>query len=137
MINNVANRNDALAVDERISAASATAPRVSLKDLEDNVVSVHFLNAGEAVLSNDPHPFHALDLLTLCFVTTKNGFVLVGKSAPASAENFDEQKGKTFAYEDAMRQLWPLMGYALKERLMAEPSAESQAIAASRKLSSE
>lgn len=134
MINNVANRNDALAVDERISAASATAPRVSLKDLEDNVVSVHFLNAGEAVLSNDPHPFHALDLLTLCFVTTKNGFVLVGKSAPASAENFDEQKGKTFAYEDAMRQLWPLMGYALKEKLMADPCQESLDKMAARKL---
>ncbi len=61
----------------------------------------------------------SLKLLTLCLVTTKNGFVLVGKSAPASAENFDVELGRKLAYEDAVRQLWPLMGYALRDRLAA------------------
>ncbi len=47
----------------------------------------------------------------------QNGFTVIGKSAPASPENFDPEKGKRFAYEDAVKQLWPLEGYALRERL--------------------
>ena len=51
--------------------------------------------------------------------TVKNGFKVVGKSAPASPENFDPEKGRELAYEDAFRQLWPLEGYLLRERLAA------------------
>lgn len=29
--------------------------------------------------------------------------------------------GRKLAYEDAVRQLWPLMGYALREKLAADP----------------
>jgi hypothetical protein len=47
----------------------------------------------------------------------KNGFTIVGKSAPASAENFDQQKGELFAYEDAVRQAWPHFGFALRDRI--------------------
>ncbi len=47
----------------------------------------------------------------------QNGFTVIGKSAPASPENFDAETGRLFAYEDAIKQLWPLEGYALRERL--------------------
>ena len=47
----------------------------------------------------------------------RNGFVVIGKSAPAAPKNFDAEKGRTFAYEDAVRQLWPLMGFALRDKL--------------------
>jgi len=47
----------------------------------------------------------------------ENGYAVVGKSAPADAENFDEDLGKKFAKEDAIRQLWALEGYALREKL--------------------
>src|SRR3546814_10183179 len=65
-----------------------------------------------------PIPFHAnLDKMTLCSLVLQNGFAVIGKSAPASPENFDAEKGRLFAYEDAIKQLWPLEGYALRERL--------------------
>jgi hypothetical protein len=48
----------------------------------------------------------------------------VGKSAPANAENFDAEVGKQLAYEDAIRQLWPLLGYALKQKLYVETFKE-------------
>jgi len=48
---------------------------------------------------------------------TRNGFTLIGKSAPASPDNFDPVLGRKLAYEDAVRQLWPLMGYALRDKL--------------------
>ncbi len=36
-------------------------------------------------------------------------------------------KGRTFAKEDAIRQLWPLMGFALRERLHRESATEVEA----------
>ena len=35
----------------------------------------------------------------------------------ADAENFDKELGKKFAYEDALRQMWPLEAYLLRERM--------------------
>lgn len=111
---------DSLQATEDIGARGATAPRVSLKDIEAAIAKTNYVVAGKAVRAlgqacdgaGDP-----LNLLTLCLVTMTNGFVIVGKSAPASPENFDAEKGRTFAREDAIRQIWPLMGFALRDRL--------------------
>lgn len=100
-------------------AEGRTAPRVSLADIEANIAIMSFVNAG-AACSAVGHSWHpSLDILTVCFVVTKNGFAIIGKSAPASPENYDAELGRKLAYEDAVRQLWPLMGYALRERLSA------------------
>jgi hypothetical protein len=42
---------------------------------------------------------------------------VVGTSAPASPENYDPEKGRTFARDNAVRQLWPLMGFSLRDSL--------------------
>lgn len=111
---------DSLKATEDYSAARSTHPRVSLADIE-NAMEYKFFTTADAC---DPEQLQdnisrALSMLTLCIIVMKNGFILVGKSAPASPENFDAEKGRTFAYEDAVRQLWPLMGYALKDKLAA------------------
>lgn len=111
---------DSLSASEALSAKGATAPRVSLADMEAAIASENYINAGNAVGEG---PFSSpLGLMTICFLTMRNGFVVLGKSAPASPENYDETKGRTFAREDAIRQLWPLMGFSLRDRL-AEQSA--------------
>jgi len=97
--------SESLQKDEDLAAAGATAPRVKLIDIQAAIESVEYLRAGEG------------GILTLALVTMKNGFVVVGKSAPASPENFNKDKGEQFAYEDAVRQLWPLMGFALRDKL--------------------
>lgn len=102
--------------DEDLAAKGATAPRVSLDDIKANIRSEYYVLANKA-MGGDGHLDSALSLLMICFLVTQNGYVVMGKSAPASAENFDAEKGRTFAKDDAMRQLWPLMGYALKEKL--------------------
>lgn len=104
---------------EDLAARGATAPRVSLDDIKANVRSEYYVNAADAVDGGVPVD-KALRLFTLCFLVMQNGYVIVGKSAPASEENFDAEKGRTFAKDDAMRQMWPLMGYALKERLAVD-----------------
>jgi len=106
-----------LDVSEALSAKGATHPRVSLADMNDAIASENYINAGAACAQlGQPVP-EPLTLMTICFLTMKNGFTVLGKSAPASPENYDEEKGKTFAREDAIRQLWPLMGFSLRDRL--------------------
>jgi hypothetical protein len=65
-----------------------------------------------------PYPLHPeLGLLTFCVLVLKNGFTVTGHSACASPENFDAEIGRKIAFDNAVREIWPLMGYALKEKL--------------------
>ena len=106
-----------LETTEAECAEGRTAPRVSLSDIKKKIVSEYYYNAGDLARAFK-HPEHAsLDVLTVCLVVLDNGFTIIGKSAPASADNFDEPLGQRLAYEDAVRQIWPLMGFALRERL--------------------
>ena len=114
--------SETLKATDEYSATMATAPRVSLADMEAKIVGEHYFTAGEAVnaisrtYELDQGP---LNILTICILVMQNGFTVIGKSAPASPENYDQGKGKRFAYEDAIKQLWPLEGYALREKLAA------------------
>lgn len=89
--------------DEQASAAVATAPRVTLESMEAKIVSKTFI-------------VHE-DVLTVCILKMQNGFYVVGESAPASPANFNAELGERFAYENAIRQLWKLEGYALRDFL--------------------
>jgi len=117
---------ESIQVTDAQSAAVAVAPRVQLKDIEDAIACRYDLTGGKAIGPDTPsHP--ALDLLSICILVMKNGFTIIGKSAPASPENFNPDLGRKFAYEDAIRQLWPLMGYALRDRLSVIPSGPAKA----------
>ena len=113
-------KSDALEITEAYSAARSTHPRVTLDDIRANIDCEHYFTAGEAIGALGGVHLSSLNLLTICILVCKNGFSVIGKSAPASPENFDAEKGRTFAYEDAIKQLWPLMGYALRDRLAAQ-----------------
>jgi len=108
---------DSLHVTDQQSEAVATAPRVRLSDIEETIAACYYMSAYDAAATTAEPLDRALKNLTLCIVMMKNGFVVIGKSAPASPENFDAELGRKFAYEDAVRQLWPLMGFALRDRL--------------------
>lgn len=112
---------DSLKISDAEAAKHAVAPRVTLDDINAAISSEYCFTAFDAVASIGM-PISAdspLKLLTLCIITLRNGFTVVGKSAPASAENFNAELGQKFAREDAKRQMWPLMGFALRERLAA------------------
>lgn len=118
-----------LEATEAQCAAGRTAPRVSLKDIREAIASVYYVNgwdaaqAGEVESGNDGlqfgFPYNPLKPLTICIIVMKNGFTIIGKAAPASPENFDEALGRSLANEDAIRQIWPLMGFALRDKLAA------------------
>ncbi len=86
-------------------AVQKTPNRVSLDSINEKIAGVEYIKP-------DCNPS-----MTIAVVQMNNGFVVLGKSAPADPENYDEQLGMTFAKEDAIRQLWQLEGYLLRERL--------------------
>jgi hypothetical protein len=111
---------------ERRSAALYKAPRVSLDDIKNAIAAEYFTNGEVAIGPNVP-AMPNMHLLSICILVMKNGFMVVGKSAPASPENFDAAYGRELAKEDAIKQVWPLMGYALRDRLYVQPPAAAAA----------
>jgi hypothetical protein len=85
--------------------AAKTAPKITLADIKAKVAHAEYFCHG---------------LLTICILTLRNEYKIVGKSAPASPDNFDPAVGERLAYEDALRQIWPLEGYLLREQLSRE-----------------
>lgn len=106
-----------LAATEELGGRGATAPRISLADIEASIVGENWFLAGEACEALGQPASAAASLLTIYLITMGNGFVVLGKSAPMSAANFDAEKGRTFAREDAIRQLWPLMAFSMLDTL--------------------
>ena len=108
-------------------AAVATAPRVSLFDIEASIACRVDSTADKLASENIQADIkRKLSLLSVCILVMRNGFSVIGKSAPASPENFDAGLGRKLAYEDAIRQLWPLMGFSLRDRLHALQTAFKQ-----------
>lgn len=114
-------------IEQAIVAAGANvAPRVTPADIEANIVSKHYFTAAEGVKGASGHDVSsvragtALGLLTFCVLVLRNGFTVTGESACASPANFNAEIGRKVARENAVAKVWPLMGYALKERL-ADP----------------
>lgn len=110
---------ESLRATEAECAAGRTAPRVSLADIEAAIASRYDFTADNAVRAIYEHYEDSLGVLSICLVVMRNGFTIIGKSAPASPANFDRDLGRKLAYEDAVRQIWPLMGFALREKLAA------------------
>jgi hypothetical protein len=124
-------------IETELQAKGLTAPRITLADIEANIVSEHYFSgdvakrivrAGPAALpgglSAEQTTPDSLRLLTFCVLVLRNGFTVTGESACASPENFDEVIGFKVARANAVNKVWPLMGYALKEKLAAQPAAD-------------
>ena len=110
-------------IEQEIQSKGLTAPRVTPADIEANIASEFYFTATDGVLgaselgTKPAGRAKALDLLTFCVLVLKNGFTVTGESACASPENFDVELGRKIARQNAIVKVWPLMGYALKDRL--------------------
>ena len=120
------------AIEQEIQAKGLTAPRITPDDIEDNIAHEVYFTADHgcagAMAALELHSRHtggvenigALRLLTFCVLVLKNGFTVTGESACASPENFNAELGRKIARQNAINKVWPLMGYALKDRLFVE-----------------
>ena len=123
-------RTDDIAIEQEIRAKGLTAPRVTPADIEANIASEHYFTGfdgaahrGEhAKYAGDwevPRSIDALGLLTFCVLVLRNGFTVTGESACVSSENFDAEVGRKIARQNAVQKIWPLMGFALRDKLHA------------------
>jgi hypothetical protein len=125
MHNSQSPRADDDAIEQEIKAKGLTAPRVTPADIEANISSEHYFTAEDgAVGGGMMHESAArsaaprsLSLLTFCVLVLRNGFTITGEAACASPENFDADLGRKIARANAVNKCWPLMGYALKQKL--------------------
>lgn len=86
---------------DRESEAVRTGFRITLDDLKSRVENVEYIVRKH---------------LTVCVIELDNGYFLVGKSAPVDPDNYNAEYGKHLAYEDALRQAWPLLAFGHLEK---------------------
>lgn len=85
-----------------------------------NLLTAHQARGMLAHVSAAEAQTSSLGLLTFCVLVLRNGFTVTGESACASPENFNAEIGRRIARENAVAKIWPLLGFALKERMYAE-----------------
>jgi len=93
-------------IENEIVAKKLTAPRITPEMVDSCIVAEHYY-------------LFPMTTLTVCALTLKNGYQVVGESASASPENFDEEIGKKIARENARKKIWGLEGYRLRSELAA------------------
>lgn len=112
------------AIEQAIQTKGLTAPRITPTDVENQIAGTYFFTAAEGVCASErrdvvetPVP---LRLLTFCVLILANGFTVTGESACASPENHDPEIGRKIARQNAVNQLWPLLGFRLADKLANE-----------------
>lgn len=101
----MANHDERM-VEKEIQAKGLNAPRLNPQHIDDTIKSEAY------------HVFPGTTL-TVCALTLKNGFQVVGESAAASPENFNEEIGRKIARDNARSKIWALEGYLLRSKLAA------------------
>lgn len=93
-------------LEEEIKAKGLNAPRLT-PDIIDSLIK--------------DKSFHKLtSKLTVCVITLQNGFELIGESSCVDPANYNQQIGEDIAFTNARDKIWPLAGYALKQKLYEE-----------------
>jgi hypothetical protein len=93
-------------IEREIQAKGLNAPRLNLQMIDDTIVSEQY------------HIFPGTTM-TVCALSLRNGFIVIGESAAASPENFDADIGRKIARENARNKIWALEGYLLRLKLAA------------------
>lgn len=102
-----------VAIEQELRDKGKNAPRLTPEMIEATIVAEYYHRVPGATL-------------TLCVLTTRNGFQVVGHSAAASPDNFDEEIGKKLARSYARNKIWQLEGYLLRERLSLTAAEDSR-----------
>lgn len=108
MTQNISSVTADEALERQILAKNLPAPRVSKAELDANIVDVEIVK----------HVSKSGQILRWAVLTCQNGFASTGRpSAAVSSENDNVEIGEKVAIDNARADLWPLMGYALAEKL--------------------
>lgn len=91
-------------IEAEIKTKGLKAPRITPHHIDAQIVAEQYHRFGGSTM-------------TVCALTLRNGFMVIGESAAASLENFDEAIGKRIARDNARNRIWALEGYVLRTKL--------------------
>lgn len=89
-------------IEKRIQDKGLNAPRLTPDLIDDAIIRAEY------------HVFQGKH--TVCCLTLKNGYTVLGESACVSPANYNLEIGRDVAYENARLKVWPLEGYLLQQR---------------------
>lgn len=78
-----------------------------------NKITVEFLNSEIANVEY----LRPVGTLTICVITTKDGFTFTGESACVDPTNFNQEIGEQIAYDNAFGKMWLPYGFWLHKTL--------------------
>lgn len=93
-----------LDIEKEIQTNGLTAPRITSDHLED-------------VIQSEQYHVFPDTTFTVCLLTLRNGYTVLGESACVSAANFNAELGRKIARANAVNKIWSLEGYLLREKL--------------------
>lgn len=131
------------AIEQEIQAKGKTAARVTPNDIEASIASEHYFSCWDGIngalaacnltqrhadtdTANGQQPpvattYEAASQVTICLMVMRNGHKIVGVNTGAvSAANFDAELARKLSRQNAIDQIWPLMGYELRSKLAAQ-----------------
>lgn len=91
-------------IEKEIQEKGLTAPRLTPSDIDSVIVKEDYYIFPDTTL-------------TVCCLTLKNGYTVLGKSACVDSRNFDVEIGRKIAKDDAKSNIWQLEGYLLADKL--------------------
>lgn len=104
---------DEQAIETEIQSKGLNAPRLNPQMIDATIVSEqYYVFPGTT--------------LTVCCLTLRNGFQVLGESAAASPKNFDAEIGRKIARDNARNKIWALEGYLLRQRLWEKANAPTE-----------
>ena len=77
--------------------------KLTMGDILDTVVKADYWRLGETTT-------------TICQLTLKNGFSVIGQSACIDPSEFNGSIGEKVAWDNALEKVWELEGYLLQQR---------------------
>lgn len=102
-------QTDEAQIEQRIRDAGLNAPRITPSHIDSQIVR------------EDYHTFPGLPgegpRVTVCMLTLRNGYQVVGESSCLDHRYFDEQIGHDIARNRAREKIWALEAYLLHEKL--------------------
>src|SRR5258707_15652294 len=96
-------------IEDDIVAKGLNFPRLKPDTIEGVIVSEQFYRFPGTTT-------------TVCCLTLRNGYNVIGEAAAVSADNFDAEIGQKVARQHAKDKIWALEGYLLKERIHHDES---------------
>ena len=104
--NNLTEGND-------MEETKAPAGAITLEHLESLIAKKEFFTAGVKT--------------TVCLLTLKNGFEIIGTSACVNAKDYSQEIGARFALQRAFDKLWELEGYYYQKQQACPPESCGEA----------